>query len=213
VEGTTISALGKAANLVGSCLEPLFPDDGALTTNPQDVIATPYASATAQAIADAATRVLGTPFLLTDLSMDGIHQACFEYGAVILEVQVGAEWYTAPDGAESWEAEDVALPIRPPKTVIDSHFILVAPYDETTDRTWAINSWSQQWGQNGFGYFNSDYAPFILNALAFKQVPASVTAVLNNPAIETPQKQAIVQQILQDIQEALDLMSKEVGQL
>jgi hypothetical protein len=127
-------------------------------------------------------------------------------------VQVGAEWYTARDGAESWEAEDV-LPIRPPKKVIDSHFIMVSAYDETVDKTFFCNSWSPTWGQNGFGWLNSNYAPYIVSGIAFKQVPASVTQVLNSPTIETPQKQAIIQAILQDIDQALGLVSKELGQL
>ena len=209
-DGTTISAIGKAGNLTGSCLDSLFPDDGMLSTSPQAIVTTPWASANQQARQDALSRLLGQPFLLTDLSIDGIHQASYENQAVILEVELGSEWYTAPNGAESWAAADV-LPIRPPKTVIDSHFILVAPYDEPNDRTWFCNSWSATWAQNGFGYFNSNYAPFIKAGVAFRTVPPSVATVLNNEALPTPQKQQIIQTILEDIEQALGLIRHEIG--
>jgi hypothetical protein len=181
-----------------------------LSISPDNIVNTPWSDASEEARQDALTRILGTPFMLTDLSIDGIHQACFENQAVILEVQVGTEWYTAENGDESWDPA-LILPIRPPQKVIDSHFVLVGAYDEPNDRTWLCNSWSQQWGQNGFGYFGSNYAPFIKGGIAFKQIPASVAQVLNTPAIEAPQKQTIIQSILQDLEQVLGLMSKEVG--
>lgn len=208
-DGTTISAIGTAGNTTGSCLETLFPDDGNAALNPTGEKISPWSDATPQAIADAVTRILGTPFLLDDLSIDGIHQACFENNAVILEVQLGKEWYTAPNGEESWDPADI-LPIRPPAEVIDSHFILVAPYDEPNDRTWFINSSSPQWAQNGFGYFGSNYAPFIKSGIAFKRIPPSVTAVLQNPAVPAENKVPLIQQIITDIEAAVALIQKEL---
>jgi hypothetical protein len=207
-DGTTVSAIGLAAAR-GSCLKALFPDDGDPALNPTGEKISPWSDATPQAIADALTRKLGTPFLLDDLSIDGIHQACFENKAVILEVQLGKEWYTSKSGEETWEAAEI-LPIRPPAEVIDSHFILVAPYDETNDRTWFINSSSPRWAQNGFAYFGSDYAPFIKSGIAFKQVPASVTAILQNPAIPTETKPQLIQQIITDIEAAIALFRQEI---
>jgi hypothetical protein len=211
-DGTTISAIGKAGNLAGSCLLPLFPDDGNTAVNPNGTIETHWSTVTEAAIQDALTRLLGQPFQLTDLSIDGVHQACYENSAVILEVEVGNEWYTASNGQTSWNAADI-LPIRTPKSIIDSHFILVAPYDEPNDRTWFINSWSPAWGQNGFGYFKSNYAPFIKSGLTFKPIPPSVTTVLNSQSIPTPAKRQLIQIILDDIAQALGLISKEFGQL
>jgi hypothetical protein len=200
-DGTVITAIGKAGNNVGSCLQGLFPNDTATATD-----ATPFSQASAQAKADALTRVLGTPFLLDDLSIEGIHQACYQNGGVILEVEVGNEWWTDESGATSW-APSVTCPVLPPKTVVDNHFILVAPYDEPNDRTWFINSWSKEWGQNGFGYFNSNYAPFIKAGIAFKQIPPSVHQAL------TANQISLAQQILQDLEQVLNLMGKEIGQV
>jgi hypothetical protein len=199
-DGTTISAIGKAGAEVGCCLINLFPEDTATTTD-----TTPYSAASEQAKIDALARIGGTPFLLDDLSIEGIHQAVYQNSAVILEVQVGDEWWTTANGETSWAAAAV-LPIRPPKTVIDAHYILVGAYDETTDRTWFVNSWSNEWGQNGFGYFASNYAPFIKGGIAFKKVPASVQEALYT------KNYSLAQQILMDISEALGLIKQELGQ-
>jgi len=199
-DGTTISAIGKAGAEVGACLATLFPEDTAATTD-----TTPYSAASEQAKIDALARIGGTPFLLDDLSIEGIHQAVYQNSAVILEVQVGDEWWTAVNGETSWAAADV-LPLRTPKTVIDAHYILVGAYDEATDRTWFVNSWSNEWGQNGFGYFGSNYAPFIKGGIAFKKVPASVQEALYT------KNYSLAQQILMDISEALGLIKQEIGQ-
>jgi hypothetical protein len=208
-DGTTISAIGIAGSKVASCLKALFPDDGDPALNPTGEKISPWADATPQAIADADTRLLGSPFLLDDLSIDGIHQACFENAAVILELQLGKEWYTSASGEETWDPTEI-LPIRPPATVIDSHFVLVAPYDEPNDRTWFINSSSPQWAQNGFGYFGSNYAPFIKSGIAFKAIPPSVSAVLQSATLPAGAKPALIQQILTDIGVAVALIQKEL---
>jgi len=208
-DGTTISAIGLAGSTTGSCLKTLFPDDGNVALNPTGEKISPWSDATPQAIADALTRILGSPFLLDDLSIGGVHQACFENQAVILELQLGNEWYTSVSGEETWDATEI-LPVRPPAKIIDSHFVLVGPYDEPNDRTWFINSSSPQWAQNGFGYFGSNYAPFIKSGIAFKQIPPSVAAVLQTPTVPAENKTPLIQQILTDIEAAVALIQKEI---
>ena len=211
-DGTTISAVGRAGNNAGSCLKTLFPDDGDTVLNPTGEKISSFSEATPQAISDAMLRELGTPFLLDDLSIEGIHQACFENAAVILEVELGKEWYTAPSGSESWDAAEI-LPIRPPASVIDSHFIFGRPVQtDLNDRTWFINSLVPKVGStgNGFGYFGSNYAPFVKAGVAFKKIPPSIAAVLQNPAVPAESKPQLIQQILTDIEAAIALFRKEI---
>ena len=144
--------MAKAGNTVGSCLNTLFPDDGTLETFVSNPL---FSTATPEALADGKTRSLGVPFLLDDLSFEGIAQAAFQNGGVILEVEVGEEWWTAPDGTVTWDPTKI-LPIRPPASVIDGHFIAVAPFDKTNDRLWFLNSWSKEWAQSGWGYIQSN---------------------------------------------------------
>jgi hypothetical protein len=205
--GTIITAIGKAAQNAGSCLDTLFPDDGNIATDPQGV-PTGYATASPAAVQDALTRAGWLPLMLTDLSWTGLQSAISKYGAVIVEAQVGDEWYTAADGNTSWAAADV-LPIRPPKTVIDAHFFVLGGTYDATD-IWFANSWSTEWGENGFGYLQADYLPYIKNAMVLYKMPPSAQAVVNHPTLTPTEKTSLVQQIINDIAQAASLISQEL---
>jgi hypothetical protein len=208
--GTTIAAIGQAAQKEGTCLDTLFPNDGNVTTDPNGS-ATSFDVASSQAIQDALTRAGLIPLMLTDLSWNGIQAAISKYKTVILEAQVGEEWYTNKAGGISWAAADV-LPLRPPKTVIDAHFF-VAGGKFDAQNTWFANSWSAEWGQNGFGYFQENYIPFVKNAIVLYKAPPSVTTIVNHPTLTQPEKLSLIQQIIDDIEEAVGLISQEAGQL
>ena len=210
-DGTTIAAIGTAAQNEGTCLDSLFPDDGVLSAPSEGVRPTPFSAATPQAIQDALTRAGLVPLFLTDLSWNGLQTAIARYKAVILEAQVGDEWYTAPDGQTSWAAADV-LPIRPPKTVIDAHFFVAGGKYDAND-IWFANSWSAEWGENGFGWFQQNYLPYIKNAIVLYKAPPSVQTIANHPTLTQPEKNSLIQQIIDDIEQAVGLISQEIGQL
>jgi hypothetical protein len=206
--GTTINAIGKAAQNAGSCLDGLFHDDGQNLGNAPTTL---FSTATPQAIQDALTRAGWIPLFLTDLSWNGLQAAISKYKTVIVEAEVGDEWYTAPDGTTSWAAASV-LPIRPPKTVIDSHFFALGGQYNATQIFFA-NSWSTEWGQNGFGYLGQDYIPFVKNAIVLYKMPPSVQTIVNHPTLTQPEKNSIIQQIINDIAAEVGLISKEIGSL
>jgi hypothetical protein len=209
--GTTINALGKAAQSAGSSLDTLFPDDGSPILpggQPSNGTPTLYSVATIQAIQDALTRAGWLSLFLTDLSWAGLQSAISKYKVVIVEAQVGAEWYEGPDGKASWAADDV-LPIRPPAKVIDSHFFALGGKFDPSD-IWFANSWSAEWGQNGFGYFQENYVPFIKNAIVLYKMPPSVQTIVNHPTLSQPEKNSLIQQILNDIESALSLIKQEI---
>lgn len=56
-------------------------------------------------------KIGGYTFPGTDLA--SLEQAVQTTGGVVILVEVGAEWYTAPNGETSWAPSDI-LPIRPP---------------------------------------------------------------------------------------------------
>jgi hypothetical protein len=210
-DGTTINAIGNAAQMEGTCLDSLFADDGTEPAPSEGLRPTLFSTATPQAIQDALTRAGWIPLFLNDLSWNGIQTAISKYKAVIIEAQVGDEWYTNAAGETSWAAADV-LPIRPPKQVIDSHFFVVGGKYDATDISFA-NSWSAEWGNAGFGYFEQDYLPFIQNAIVLYKMPPSVATVVNHPTLSQPEKNSLIQQIIDDIEQAVGLISQEVGQL
>ena len=111
VAGTTINAVGQTGHFDGTCLDSLFPTTVLSQRTPRrcDTIQGRYASSQQ----DSLTRNGWIPLFLTDLSWNGIQAAINKYKAVIL-AEVRDEWYSAPDGATSWAAEDI-LPVRPRK--------------------------------------------------------------------------------------------------
>lgn len=204
-EGTLIPAIGKAGQNSGTCLDSLFPDDG---TNPNGT-STPYSDASLQSIQDALTRNGWLPLMLSDLSWNGLQAAIAKYKAVIVEAQVGAEWWTAPDGQISWAEKDV-LPLRPAAQVVDAHFfVLGGKYDSTN--IWFANSWSTEWGHDGFGYFGQNYLPFVKNAIVLYKMPPSVQTVVNHPTLTPAEKTSLIQMIVNDIEQEIALIKKEMG--
>jgi hypothetical protein len=210
-DGTTINAIGKAAQNEGTCLDNLFPDDGVLPAPSEGQRPTLFSVATPQAIQDALTRAGLIPLFLTDLSWNGLQTAISKYKAVIVEAQVGDEWYTNAAGETSWAAADV-LPIRPPKKIIDAHFFVLGGKYDPTDIYFA-NSWSAEWAQNGFGYLQQNYVPFIKNAIILYKAPPSVTTIQNHPTLSQPEKLSLIQQIIDDIEQEVGLISQEIGQI
>lgn len=85
-----------------------------------------------------------------------IKDAIYQHKAVILLLKVGAEWWTKENGVASWQEKDI-LPLDPNRQPISSaHFITAYAFDK--NYIYFINSWSNQWGRKGIGYFGIDYA-------------------------------------------------------
>lgn len=55
-----------------------------------------------------------------------------------------------------WSAENGVIP-GPGGTIIGGHAILIIGYDDANNRFKFKNSWSTQWGENGYGYLPYEY--------------------------------------------------------
>jgi hypothetical protein len=210
VPGTTIQAIAKSVTAMGIALDTLFSND--ITLDPS--VYADYSLMSQAAIADALTRATEESYFFTGKSpsLDTLKQLIEQYDGVILEVEVGPEWYTAPNGQTSWAAADI-LPngkLRPPSKNVSGHFIYCPAHDENI---LFPNEWSSKWGNDGWGALGQDYVPFITNGLAFKKVPVSVQQTLKSQPQITPTQISIAQRILIDIEQVLGLMQKEVAGL
>ena len=58
-----------------------------------------------------------------------------------------------------------------------------------------------------------NYAPFIKNAIVLFKAPPSVATIANHPTLSQPEKLTLIQQIIDDIEQAVGLISTEIGQL
>jgi hypothetical protein len=207
VQGTDIEAVAKMRVLLGICLEAMFGSDTSLALDVFDN----WQLASAEAKADALSRATGESyfFLGKAPTFQSIKDAIFNYGDAILEVQVGEEWYTSqygkviPVGQTSWAADDI-LPLVPPKNIIDGHFIDATMFEAAS--IYGPNSWSEQWGLKGWFELQENYMPFVVNGVFFHKIAPSVKQALST------QQLSHAQQIIQDIEEALGLIRREMAQ-
>jgi hypothetical protein len=94
IPGTTIEAIARAVTRMGIALDTLFPND--ITLDP--AIYGDYSFMSQAAIADALTRATEENYFFTGKSpsIETLKQYIEQYDGVILEIQLGPEWYTAP---------------------------------------------------------------------------------------------------------------------
>lgn len=104
---------------------------------------------------------------------ESLKAAIVNFQGAMLLVQVGKEWYTDKNGKTSWKEKDV-LPLRIPKVVISGHEIYLYGYETVGNRIkfYFVNSWSDEWGKLGIGYFWYDeYKPYIIEAITVVDIP------------------------------------------
>lgn len=138
---------------------------------------------------DASQRKIGG-YSFPALDLESLKTAVQQAQGVCLLLQVGKEWWTAKDGTVTWNPA-LLLPILPPQSVVSGHEVYVPPtlWDgrqnfilnaQGQTEVWFINSWSNQWAQNGWGYFiYEDYLAHIVEALAFQDLPDALLAHLH----------------------------------
>ena len=107
-------------------------------------------------------------------NVDSLKRAIIDGHGAMLLVNVGQEWYTAKNGQRSWKARDI-LPLRAPVAVISGHEVFLFGYEVEKDgrtKFYILNSWSDDWGEKGVGYFYFDtYGPHIKEAITFVDIP------------------------------------------
>ena len=155
--GTTMQSIFKTLRDKGI---PELPDN-LIDQNVNDVVYTDPSWITPEVIAKANQNTINSFAFVNDLSFNGLKQAIYQNKAVVCSVQVGKEWWQSKQGNISWKEADV-LPVRIPATVISGHFVVLYGYE--AKRIYFMNSWSERWGQNGIGYFEEVYMPYVVNA-------------------------------------------------
>jgi hypothetical protein len=112
-------------------------------------------------------------YAFVDITCTGLKQAIVDFGGAMLLLRLGSEWWTNEFGNSSWDAGDV-LPVRPPEDIISGHEVYLCGYEDLgyDTRFYFMNSWSDQWGDKGIGYFHWDeYKKFIDEGITFTDIP------------------------------------------
>lgn len=165
-DGTYLNTALTMAEQYGVCEAQYFDDD---TTLPLDV----YADAsqiTQEAYTNALTHKVANWSLVGDISFAGLNRAIYQYGVVITCMEISDQWWTAPNGATSWAADDI-LPLRPSNPsnpIVSGHCVVLYAYD--TLQHYLLNWWSAGWAYNGRGWYRANEAPAVYEAAVLSVV-------------------------------------------
>ncbi len=163
-EGTNIHNALDVAHNAGICESKHFIDDHEL-----DIDTFAKVSLISQEAYDnAKTHKIDSYAFVTDLTANGLKNAIYQNGVVVVGALINQNWWTKASGVVSWLAQDI-LPIRPPTTKdthidpsLSGHCFVLYGYDE--QYFYFINSFSGNWGLGGIGYFGVNELPFIYEA-------------------------------------------------
>lgn len=124
-----------------------------------------YAKALTAALRQAGVKYTGDGYgFITDRSFRGLKQFITDHGPTIVLMRVNERFWKAANGKNSWAEKDI-LPLAPPSAQfpnISGHFVIAHSFDEK--RIYFINSFGEEWGLDGHGYFEEDYMPQINDA-------------------------------------------------
>lgn len=175
--GTYPRLVASIAKNVGCCTEALLPNDSTLSfadyTNMGNIT---------QAMRDEAAKYKIPGYVFAHTAYE-IRQAIYQYGSVALLMQIGQEWWTRPDGVSSWNKADID-PLRIPAVVVSGHEIVGYGWESNFDDI--LNSWSQQWADNGTNKFDiNKWGQWVGEAIAIAEIPQNVLDIVHQ--LPTPQ--------------------------
>ena len=152
-EGSSLRTMLKVVYDYGVPPESVFPSavNGMSHASYMDINAVP-AAAWKEALKYRIGSYIGVP-VDKESFLDGL----YKYGLLYTRMEVGATWWTAPDGTVTWDPSKI-LPLRKPEFVISGHAISHLAYSPLGN-TELRNSWGKEWGALGDGYHNPDNYP------------------------------------------------------
>lgn len=178
----------------GICESSFFSDDHTLDTRTfSDYVLIPQA-----AYRNATTHTIKSYAFLQDLSVNGLKNAIYQNGLVVVGALINQNWWTDVRGNVTWD-KGAILPIRPPKTkdpkvdtTLSGHCFVLFGYDD--QYIYFVNSFSSEWGDKGIGYFAVDEVPFIYEAAPIVDLTAEQIAALKQSSDALQQAEQVLQQ-------------------
>lgn len=157
--GTDMGSIFKSLTNTGDCAEALLPD----VLDPTIQAYSDPSVLTDAEKHDAYQNDIGAYAFTDNPTWDQIRQAIYQNKAVLALVDCFDTWYTP-----SWAEKDI-LPLKI-GNFVGHHFIALYAYDE--QYVYFRNSWSNAWGRNGDGYFDTSYVPHVLEIGTAIDLPA-----------------------------------------
>lgn len=133
---------------------------------------------------------------LTDKSINGLKNAIFQNGLVLVGGTIDENWWTAPNGQVSWSKKDI-YPIRPPKSLnpgmnpsLSRHAFVLYGYDE--GGFFLHNSFGPQWADNGNNYIPNAAMGIIYEAATIVDLTDDQVSALKNIQTDLQQTTDII---------------------
>ncbi len=204
-EGTSLEVALNIAKKQGICESSYLTDDHTLDVQ---VFADPKTINPA-ATTNALTHVIATYAFVGDKSFNGLKNAIYQNGVVILALKLDKSWWTSHSGLTSWGAPDI-LPLRIPTDLASTSGHIVVAYAYDKDFIYVRNSFGPSWGQEGHGWFGPEYIPYIYEAATIvdftpeqvakvKQANQIVDTVDILKQVETPANQNLIMQLINQL--------------
>lgn len=174
IDGGTIPRLVlKLATQYGCATEDVLPNDTSLPIEEyrSDAALTPAVMANALQY-----RIPG--YVRVGMDTQSTREAIYLYGAVTSLFEIGAEFYTAPNGQTSWADKDID-PLRIPAQIVSGHQLTDNGFVPVLNN--AHNHWSQAWANNGEAKYDPvAWAPYILERWAVAEIPKDIIDYLKD---------------------------------
>lgn len=171
-EGTYPRVAAKMVKDHGAALESVVPNDTLLSH--ADYIYNAVQSKVPGLDTDASKKYAIKGYAFVNMqNEDEIKRAIMQGNGVSILLQLGKEWWSGTDGVASWQPDKI-LPLRPPAEIVSGHQVFLYGFDHDNGRTrfHIINSWSDQWGNGGKGYFFYDeYKTNLIEGITFVDLP------------------------------------------
>jgi len=188
-EGTYYRQCLKEASEYGICKEVLFKSDVEL---PKDTYKD-FDYISEEAKSEAEHRKIKSYARVDDTSFEGLKQAIYQNKVIVLGLRYSSAWVRNKLGEYSYKESDI-LPLRVGQW-ISGHAVLAYGYDK--DYIYFLNSFGENWGRNGIGYFGKDYL------IAGGFVEAWTAIDLPNNVIENLKEQITLLQKIVDLYKLL----------
>ena len=195
IQGTVPRITAKVMRDYGCATEATCPNDTTLSHD-EYTYGGKLENIPTAALAEAANGPHIKNYAFADLTEQGL-KAAIQFGAennggVFMLVKTDKSWWTRPDGVASWNKADI-LPLRAPSdpATTGGHEIYPYAFDVKDGRSICIfrNSWSDQWGDMGDGWFYIDeYLPFIREIITVFDLDPSYQAQAWSYTFKNPLK-------------------------
>lgn len=204
--GTNLQVALDIAHKQGIGDAQYFPDDHTLDE------ATFIGASLPQTVIDSAqAHKIPSYAFVSDLSVNGLKNAIYQNGIVLIGIKVSDWWWTAPSGNASWQVNDI-LPIRPIDAThpqVSGHAVALYGYD--TQYFYFMNWWSPQWGDQGHGWFGINDVPEIYEAAVIGAFIKPTTPA-PEPAPSVPQASTtnVLEEVVQMAEQVVETVIDEI---